>query len=165
MGILCKVILNIWTRYKDFCDITGSKQTKLEAFLVRVYLYLDLKYTAEKSVRIRGYSGLHFPELELNVERRSISPYSVRMREITDQNNSDYGHFSRSSTNQKKSPYLKGPTKNCFSQHVDEYSMLMFKSFILCNFWVSPYFIFVIIGEHEISSYFRVCSGFVQVFF
>ena len=111
------------------------------------------------------YSGLHFPELELNVERRSISPYSVRMREITDQNNSDYGHFSRSSTNQKKSPYLKGPTKNCFSQHVDEYSMLMFKSFILCNFWVSPYFIFVIIGQHEISSYFRVCSGFVQVFF
>ena len=25
----------------------------------------------------------------------SISPYSVRMRENTDQNNSEYGHFSR----------------------------------------------------------------------
>ena len=29
-------------------------------------------------------------------EIRSISPYSVRMRENTDQNNSEYGHFSRS---------------------------------------------------------------------
>ena len=29
-------------------------------------------------------------------EMRSISPYSVRMRENTDQNNSEYGHFSRS---------------------------------------------------------------------
>ena len=33
-----------------------------------------------KSVRIRSYSG----------------PYSVKMRENTDQNNSKYGHFSRS---------------------------------------------------------------------
>ena len=29
-------------------------------------------------------------------EARSISPYSVRMWENTDQNNSEYGHFSRS---------------------------------------------------------------------
>ena len=29
-------------------------------------------------------------------EIRSISPYSVRMRENTDQNNSEYGHFLRS---------------------------------------------------------------------
>ena len=29
-------------------------------------------------------------------EIRSISPYSVRMRENADQNNSEYGHFSRS---------------------------------------------------------------------
>ena len=27
-------------------------------------------------------------------EMRSISPYSVRMRENTDQKNSEYGHFS-----------------------------------------------------------------------
>ena len=33
----------------------------------------------EKSVRIRSYFG----------------PYSVRMRENTDQNNSEYGHFLR----------------------------------------------------------------------
>ena len=30
------------------------------------------------------------------MEIRSISPYPVRMRENTDQNNSKYGHFSRS---------------------------------------------------------------------
>ena len=29
-------------------------------------------------------------------EIRSISPYSVRMRENADQNNSEYGHFLRS---------------------------------------------------------------------
>ena len=29
-------------------------------------------------------------------ERRSISPYSVRLRENTDQKNSEYGHFSLS---------------------------------------------------------------------
>ena len=32
-------------------------------------------------------------------ERRSISLYSVRMRENVDQNKSEYGHFSRSELN------------------------------------------------------------------
>ena len=41
-----------------------------------------------KSVRIRDYSGPHFPTFGLNTER-----YSVRMRENTDQNNSEYEHF------------------------------------------------------------------------
>ena len=41
-----------------------------------------------KSVLIRSYSGPHFFS--------SISPYSVRMRENEDQNNSKYQHFSRS---------------------------------------------------------------------
>ena len=36
-----------------------------------------------KSVRIRSYSGLHFPAFK----------YSDRMWEYTDQNNSEYGHF------------------------------------------------------------------------
>ena len=38
-------------------------------------------------------------ERKLNVKFKkilSISPYSVRMRENTDQKNSEYGHFSRS---------------------------------------------------------------------
>ena len=33
-------------------------------------------------------------------EIRSISPYSVRMRENTDQKNSEYGHFSRNGIDQ-----------------------------------------------------------------
>ena len=35
-------------------------------------------------------------------ETRSISPNSVQMREIADQNNSEYGHFSRSVKPEKK---------------------------------------------------------------
>ena len=41
-----------------------------------------------KSVRIRSYSGLHFPEFGLNLDL-------VQMRENADQNNSEYGHFLR----------------------------------------------------------------------
>ena len=46
-----------------------------------------------KSVRIWSFSGPYFPAIGLNTER---SPYSVRMRENTDQKNSEYGLFSRS---------------------------------------------------------------------
>ena len=66
-----------------------------------------------KSVRIRSYSGPHFPIFGLNTKRYGvspytryfhisvytilhISPYSVRMRENAHQNNSKYGHFLRS---------------------------------------------------------------------
>ena len=48
-----------------------------------------------KNIRIGSYSGPHFPAFGLNIWLR-ISPYSVWMRENTDQNNSEYGHFSRS---------------------------------------------------------------------
>ena len=43
-----------------------------------------------KSVRIRSYSGPHFPAFGLNTQ------YSVRMRENADQNNSEYRHCLRS---------------------------------------------------------------------
>ena len=43
------------------------------------------------SVRIRSYSGPHFPAFGLNVDLI----YSARMRENADQNNSEYGHFLR----------------------------------------------------------------------
>ena len=46
-----------------------------------------------KSVRIRNYYSLYFPAFGLNAE--SISPYSIRMRKNTDQNNSECGHFFR----------------------------------------------------------------------
>ena len=48
-----------------------------------------------KTVRIRSYSGPYIPHLDWT---RSISPYSVRRRENTNQNNSEYGHFSGSDT-------------------------------------------------------------------
>ena len=44
------------------------------------------------------FFGPHFPVFELNTERCSVSLhilYSVRMRENTDQKNSQYRHFSR----------------------------------------------------------------------
>ena len=44
-----------------------------------------------KGVRIRSFSGPYFPTFRL-----SISPYSVRMRENTDQKNFEYGQFLRS---------------------------------------------------------------------
>ena len=45
-----------------------------------------------KSGHIRSYSGPHFPAFVQNTEKC----YSVRMRENTDLNNSEYGHFLRS---------------------------------------------------------------------
>ena len=55
-----------------------------------------------KSVRIRSYSGPHFLAFRVNTERYSVSPYSVRMRENADPNNSEYGHFLRSDRFQTK---------------------------------------------------------------
>ena len=77
----------------------------------------------EKSVRIRSYSDPHFPAFGLITERYSekvsyselfwsafsrirteygeilrilrITPYSLRMRENADRNNSEYGHVFR----------------------------------------------------------------------
>ena len=44
-----------------------------------------------------SYSGPHFPSIQTEYgEIRDISPYSVRMQENTDQNNSKCGHFLRS---------------------------------------------------------------------
>ena len=65
-------------------------------FLFRLVDTLELLKNAGiihcvKSVRIRSFSGPHFPAFGLNTER-----YSVHMRENTYQKNSEYGHFSRS---------------------------------------------------------------------
>ena len=55
-----------------------------------------------KNVRIQSYSGLHLLAFALSRIRTEygeilrISPYSVQMRENTDQNNSEYGQFLRS---------------------------------------------------------------------
>ena len=44
-------------------------------------------------------------------EIRSISPYSVRMRENADHNNSDYGHFLRSGNN---TPFMNKPLARAY---------------------------------------------------
>ena len=49
-----------------------------------------------KSVRIRSFLVHIFPHPDWIRGDTSYSPYSVRMRENTDQKNSEYGHFSRS---------------------------------------------------------------------
>ena len=46
-----------------------------------------------KSVSIRSFPGPYFPALGLNKGR---SPYSVPMRQNTDQKNFEHGHFSSS---------------------------------------------------------------------
>ena len=52
------------------------------------------------SVHIQSCSGPHFSRIWTEYgEIRSISPYSVRMRENADQNNSEYSHFLRSELN------------------------------------------------------------------
>ena len=48
------------------------------------YLYLELLWSVFSGIRTEYEEILHF------------SPYLVRMRENTDQNNTEYGHFLRS---------------------------------------------------------------------
>ena len=50
-----------------------------------------------KSVRIWSYSGPHFPAFGQNSERyKNLSVISLNAGKYKDQNNSEYGHFSRS---------------------------------------------------------------------
>ena len=84
-------------------------------YLVIVFIYANFNHCnlhlqkphCEKSVRIWSYSGPHFVAFGLNTEKYSISPYSVRMRENTGQNNSEYGHFLRSTISRKLSKSTK----------------------------------------------------------
>ena len=84
--------------YADFFTLRASWNLKNNVNLP-YDLYKDVKFYCHnhcvKSVRIWSYSGLYFPAFGLNTVVR-ISPYSVQMRENTDQNNSEYGHFLRS---------------------------------------------------------------------
>ena len=64
------------------------KSSNVTSFNLKAFL--ETKHCV-KGIRIRSYSGPHFPALELR-----FSPYSVPMRENADQNNSEYEHFSRS---------------------------------------------------------------------
>ena len=72
-------------------SINATTPRSLSSKLFRIVYESHWQYRCAKCVRIRSYSGPHFPAFRLR-----ISPYSVRMRENVDQNNSKYGHFLRS---------------------------------------------------------------------
>ena len=61
--------------------------------MVRTYSFLSL---GEKCPYSELFWSAFFHIRTEYGETRSIFPYSVQMRENTDQNNSEYGHFSRS---------------------------------------------------------------------
>ena len=64
-----------------------------------------------KSVRIRSFSGPHFPAF-------GDTPYLsvlVRMRENTDQKNSEYRHFSRSVSYSHASPIWRSLDKSTYN--------------------------------------------------
>ena len=68
-------------------NLTSSFKIIFEIKILVCLLVLQNKENhCVKSVCIRSYSGPHFPACRLN---------KVRMRENVDQNNSEYGHFSR----------------------------------------------------------------------
>ena len=79
-------------------------------FFVGVSKLLDSKYPEAsrhwhcvKSVQIRNFFYSVFSRIWTEYgEVLRISPYSVRMRENTDQKNSVFGHFSRSVKTRKK---------------------------------------------------------------
>ena len=90
-----------------------------------------------KSLRIQSYSGPYFPTLVLR-----ISPYSVRMRENTDQKNSEYGLFSRSAESQRFSYVFMGYRKRLLVWNglieINYFSTAIMK--MLCFLWNLPKF-------------------------
>ena len=86
-----------YQRNSSMNKVTSLLRSFLNIFTITSNYSKTNSYHYAKSVRIRSYSGRYFATLGLNTERSlRISPYSVQMRENTDQNNSKYGHFSRS---------------------------------------------------------------------
>ena len=84
--------------YNKFCTFLEKKQPtysckfgfRQKHSTIHALIHLTEKISNQlhcvKSVRIRSFSGPYFPAFGLNTERKSISPYSVGMRENTDQN-------------------------------------------------------------------------------
>ena len=66
------------------------------AVMFKIFLIIFRDSYCVKSVHIRSCHKVSSRIWTEYAEIQNISPYSVRMRENTDQNNSEYGHFSRS---------------------------------------------------------------------
>ena len=91
-ALLNMIVISIWSLSMAYSE---SHQTSKNYYLL---FFRSTWLIRVKSVRIRSYSGSHFPAFGLKTERYygeilPISPYSVRMLENADQNNSEYGHF------------------------------------------------------------------------
>ena len=115
-----KTVLNVTTRYTEvqfenakiwFGNVGWWFQNAKEQFWATESKWSESKNVnhnlriqnspshSVKRVRIWSYSSQYFPAFGLNTERygislRNISLDSVRMQENTNQNNSEYGHFS-----------------------------------------------------------------------
>ena len=90
--------VNITTTNKRFCLIWCVEHNNTEMLCFSIFDESKLK-SARTTLRKKcPYSELFCPYFSTLVYSRSISPYSIRMRENMDQNNSEYGHFSRSAS-------------------------------------------------------------------
>ena len=93
------VISNWWIHIKGLNEILSDPPYILKIVFNRHYV---------KSARNRSSFWSVFSRIRTECgEIRSISPYSVRMRDNTDQKNSEYGHFSRSASRHSLSWILK----------------------------------------------------------
>ena len=87
---LYKVLDSIFSRFSFW------KAKLVPAKLIQVFISL-FQITLREKCPHSGFFWSVFSCLRTEYgEMRSISPYSVRIRENTDQKNSEYGHFSRS---------------------------------------------------------------------
>ena len=87
---------HLWQNYQ-------KRKTIFRVVLIREKLILTKYYMIKLTLREKcAYSELFWSVFSRirteSGEILHISPYLVRMRENTDQNNSEYGHFSRSVT-------------------------------------------------------------------
>ena len=87
---LYKVLDSIFFRFSFW------KAKLVPAKLIQVFISL-FQITLREKCPYSGFFWSVFSCLRAEYgEMRSFSPYSVRIRENTDQKNSEYGHFSRS---------------------------------------------------------------------
>ena len=79
------------------CILENNSPKQLFISLLRTSKENTRKNHFVKSVRIWSYSGPHFPAFGQNSERyKNLSVISPNAGKYKDQNNSEYGHFSRS---------------------------------------------------------------------
>ena len=98
---ICFVLNN----FHPMIKFNSEMETESKLAFLDILLHRDVhNIHSVKGVHIRSYSVPYFPAFGLNTEK-----CSVRIRENTDQNNSEYGQFSRSDYNnclQKNDVYL-----------------------------------------------------------